>query len=97
MKILIVEDDLTSMTLADSILVKENHNTIQAKSVKEAKLKIVESPKIDMILCDIFLPDADGFNLIKFVRNNPVLSKIRIVMCSTMSDKTAILKSLKMK
>ncbi len=96
MKILIIEDDPASMVLANGILSGEGHETLLSQSVEDAYSQLKRNPFINMILCDIFLPGANGYDLIKFVKKTPRLSNIPIFMCSSLNDKDAIIKSLKL-
>jgi len=80
-KILIIEDDPASMVLANGILSGEGHETLLSQSVEDAYSQLKRNPFINMILCDIFLPGANGYDLIKFVKKTPRLSNIPIFMC----------------
>jgi DNA-binding response OmpR family regulator len=60
-RILIVEDDsLILSSLARALVGKGFHVEI-ASSVREANL----SPKVDLVLCDLGLPDGDGLLLVR--------------------------------
>ena len=96
MKILIIDNDLTSMVLANEILSNEDHETLLSESVEDAYSQLKRIPFIDMILCDVFLKVANGLDLVKFVKKTPKLSNIPIFMYSSLNDKDAIIKSLKL-
>ena len=82
-KILIVED---SSYLADSLvdmLELKNHHAIVAASGKEAvELALTEEP--DLILLDIRLPDFDGYEVFRRIRNTQwgATAKIMVLTAS---------------
>ncbi len=73
--ILIVEDESSVNRAIEFTLSKENYTVYQAYTLKEANQIFVEH-EIDMILCDVNLPDGNGLEWIKQLRkhtNIPVI------------------------
>lgn len=66
--VLIVEDDLTSYNYLDEILSDARINCIHAKSGKEAIELFNQNIRIDLILMDIQLPEMDGYQVTKLIR-----------------------------
>jgi CheY-like chemotaxis protein len=75
-RVLFVEDEISILILAESVLQGLGHSTLSAASVSEA-LALFEKPeKIDLLFTDIRLPEGDlsGFELAKAAREkNPNL------------------------
>lgn len=71
-KILIVEDNLDIHNLIKEILENEKYNTSSAYSGTEA-LMILEKEQIDLILLDLMLPELNGEEIIKKVKNIPII------------------------
>lgn len=68
MKILIIEDDVPLTIIYEQICKATGHETFIAKSGGEA-LNLIESDKeIGVILLDRHLPDTDGFEICKSIR-----------------------------
>lgn len=65
--ILIVEDENSVNRGIEFTLKKEGYIIYAAKKIKEAKA-IFEKETIDMIICDINLPDGSGLDFIKYIR-----------------------------
>ena len=77
-KILIVEDDETSLYLARFILEKNGYEVIEARDGLEAFDKTSkETP--DLILMDMQLPKLDGYEATRRIKAEEKLSKIPIV------------------
>ncbi|MGD9107785.1 MAG: ATP-binding protein [Gammaproteobacteria bacterium] len=67
LNVLLVEDDTLAQMVALTILQKD-FNIDVAETGKEA-VKLVSSKKYDIILMDIGLPDIDGYEVTKRIRN----------------------------
>ena len=65
--ILIVEDDITYSMILKTWLTKKGFQVQSASSIARAQ-KMVESDAIDLILSDLRLPDRDGIDLLKWMR-----------------------------
>ncbi len=74
--ILIVEDDKELRELFSTVLLKNGYKTTGAKDGIEA-LNVLDKEYIDLIISDIMMPNMDGFELIKSIRdaqfNLPIL------------------------
>lgn len=66
-KILLVEDNETIILGLKYLLEQEQFNVIVSKTIKEAQ-KALHDEKFDLILLDITLPDGNGFDICKKVK-----------------------------
>lgn len=76
--ILIVEDDLQIQRFVKYIIEKENYKVHVAGNAQSA-LSMIVSEKIDLVILDLGLPDFDGMEVIKKVRE---WSEIPIIVVS---------------
>lgn len=83
-KILIVDDTEANRYILSTILAKEGFQVIEALTGKEALSKAQEKP--DLILMDINLPDINGFDVCRKIKNSPDLKAIPILLLSVSSD-----------
>ena len=85
--ILIVEDDKNLRRLIGTVLKQNGFNVFSANDGEQA-LEILESTKADLIICDIMMPNMDGYELTSSLRdaeyNMPILM---ITAKDTMEDK----------
>lgn len=71
-KILIIEDDTSIHNLIKELLTKNNYQVISAYSGTEA-IYILEKHQIDLILLDLMLPGLTGEEIIKKVKEIPII------------------------
>ena len=68
-KILIVDDDIDSSTIQQSIAKKLGYYTQIAINGLDA-IKFIKQDPPDIILLDIFMPEMDGYETIKYLETN---------------------------
>jgi len=77
-KILVVEDNETNMYLISFMLKKNGFEVIKARTGKEGiDLAIKEKP--DLVLMDFRLPDIDGLEATRIIRDSEANDKIPII------------------
>ena len=65
--ILVVEDDHNVRKLYGTILEQNGFNPVLAEDAKEA-LELMDHTYVDLIVLDVMLPDMDGFQFAKLIR-----------------------------
>jgi DNA-binding response OmpR family regulator len=80
-KILVLDDEPNITNLVSSILELEGYESLKANTVKEA-LEILDKnwKDIKIMICDYRMPEMDGLEFIKKVRQNPLYNNIDILM-----------------
>jgi len=81
--VLVVEDDETINKMICAKLKQENFKTFQAFDGEEA-LNIMDREHIDLIICDIMMPNMDGYELTRELRS--VHNTIPILMVTAKSQ-----------
>ncbi|RXJ85547.1 GGDEF domain-containing response regulator [Arcobacter cloacae] len=82
--ILIVDDMQVNLTILSEILKNKYHIKI-AKSGKKA-LEIVENSNIDLVLLDIVMPELDGYEVCKILKNSEKSKDIPVIFVTANSD-----------
>ncbi|MCT7580305.1 GGDEF domain-containing response regulator [Aliarcobacter butzleri] len=76
---ILVVDDMTTTLLLLHDLLKDTYEVKIAKSGTKA-LEILESPNdIDLILLDIEMPDINGYDVLRKIKNNDTIKNIPII------------------
>lgn len=86
MKILIVDDDnYTRNMMATHVQRHTSSEVLAARKGKEA-LKLIRQHGPDMVLLDINLPDANGFDVLKEIRQTYSLLELPVVMMTPFTE-----------
>jgi len=93
--ILAVDDEEDILELIDYNLKKEGYEVILARSGNEA-LKTIQTNMPDLILLDLMLPDIDGFDICKIVKNNSKTAHIPIIMLTAKGEDADIVSGLEL-
>jgi PAS domain S-box-containing protein len=83
--VLVVEDDKDIAELIGRHLVSHGYQVSIAGRAQEA-LEKARAHQPNLITLDIYLPDADGFELLQQLKNDPITRDIPVVIVSVMSD-----------
>jgi CheY-like chemotaxis protein len=86
MKILVVEDEPSSLKLAHLVLVADGHDVTQAEAAEQAMDEIVRSQP-DVILLDLELPGIDGLTLARNLKRDSKTQHIAIVAITAYPEK----------
>lgn len=80
-KILIVDDEPNIVMSLEYIFKKENFEVFIARDGAEA-IDIVENDIPDIIILDIMMPNVDGFQVLKYLKDKDELSQIKVIFLS---------------
>lgn len=72
--VLLVDDDERNLYSISSILESEGIEVIAAKSGAQALSQLVNNPQVDLMLLDIMMPEMDGYEVLKRLREDPQLN-----------------------
>lgn len=94
-KILIVDDIPKNIELAANILQTKNYNITFAKSGPSA-LQKVESIDFDLILLDVMMPEMDGFEVCRRLKNNKKTRDIPVIFLTAKSETENVVKGFEL-
>lgn len=92
--VLLVEDDLADVALAKSILHASGHFEITHQSSVTAAVDYLHDRSVDVILTDLSLPDARGFDSI--VRLQRACPNVPLLALSGMADESVALQAVRL-
>lgn len=85
-KILIVDDDQSVVDVLSQALAAEDRVIRQAHDGKSA-LNWIGKERFDLVICDLMMPKAHGFQLIEWVRANPECCNTKIMVLTAKSHR----------
>jgi DNA-binding response OmpR family regulator len=83
--ILIVDDEPDIRSILDILLKSDGYNTMLADSGKSALDQVAQKVP-DLILLDIIMPDMDGYQVARQLRQDPATKNIPIIMVSARNE-----------
>ena len=80
-QLLLIDDDPNLILLVKDYLEFRGYEVTTAENGREA-LDILEQATPDMIICDVMMPEMDGYTLVEHVRQEPKTSWIPVLFLS---------------
>lgn len=80
-RVLVVDDSLSVRKMVERALESKGLEVIAASSGAEA-MERLDSAMPDLIVCDVVMPDVDGYRICEFVRDHPVLAGTPVLLIS---------------
>jgi CheY-like chemotaxis protein len=90
----VVEDDPVLAKVTRTLLSLSGFDVRNAHNRAEVVAEIRRPPIPDLILLDVMLPDADGFDILQRVRQHPALKDVPVIMLTGKATREAVLKGL---
>lgn len=91
--ILIIDDDNSSRSLLKRIISIEGFKVIDCQDYKSAK-QVLLKEEVNLIICDVRLPDANGVDLIKQLKTNfPQTEIVLLTAFGNIGDSVAAMKN----
>lgn len=84
-KILIIDNDAYSLLLISDFLLFNNFQVITTDN-SQASLQIAKEQQPDLIICEIDMPQLDGYEVLRQLRNEPTTSSIPVLLLTFETD-----------
>lgn len=85
--IAVVDDEPDILELVSIHLKKAGYKSVEFES-GENFFEYLKKHKVDLVILDLMLPDSDGFEICKYLKNNKNYSDIPVIMLTARSDET---------
>ena len=80
-KVLVVDDSITVRKVVERALEARSIQVLSAASGLEA-IERIEREAPDLVICDVIMPDKDGYEICAFVKTHPELGKTPVLLIS---------------
>lgn len=88
-RLLVVDDDERNLQILDNLLREENYQVFLANDA-EGALNILAQTAIDLILLDIVMPQVDGFEICRMLKEREDTSNIPVIFITGRKDTDSI-------
>jgi diguanylate cyclase (GGDEF)-like protein len=92
-KILVIEDDKTIRASLVKILQNEEFDVNSAEN-GQIGLQLAKQRLPDIIICDVMMPELDGYQLLNILRNEPLTAAIPFIFLTSKATKADIRKGM---
>jgi two-component system chemotaxis response regulator CheY len=86
-KALVVDDSKTIRIIIRRILIELGYEVCEATNGREA-LEVIEADKaaVELVLADWNMPEMNGLELVKRLRQDPELASLKVIMVTTETE-----------
>ena len=93
--ILVVDDDPDLQKLVRTYLSLEGYKMRAALKRDDILVALRQQPPPDLVLLDVQLPDANGFDILDKMRHHPVLKSMPVIMLTAEATRESVLRGLR--
>ena len=94
-KVAIIEDDISIVQMYQTKFVSEGYK-VETAGNGEAGLELISRFKPDIVLLDIMMPNMNGLDMLRKLRNLPEGRTIKVLVLTNMGDSETATKVYKM-
>ncbi|MBF2073851.1 MAG: response regulator [Synechococcales cyanobacterium C42_A2020_086] len=84
--VLVVDDAVTLRRTMALFLEREGFRVLQAQDGQEAVEQLQQMPSVQLIICDIEMPNMNGFEFLSYRRQHPSLASVPVVILTSRSN-----------
>jgi len=92
-KILVIEDNLEVRENLCEILELDSYEVVPAENGKIGVEKAL-SERPDLIICDVMMPELDGYGVLKILNKNPLVNHIPFIFLTAKAEKADMRKGM---
>jgi len=93
--ILVIEDDAVTRNLFLDSLKTEGYDTISAENGRIG-IQLAQEHLPDLVICDIIMPDMDGYDVLNALRQDPLTAIIPFIFLTGSDTKDALRKGMEL-
>ncbi len=94
-RVLIVDDNRMNRMKLSRSLVQQGHATAEAVNGREA-LELLRAETFDLVLLDILMPEVDGFQVLREMKDDRVLRDLPVIVISAMDEMDSVVRCIEM-
>ncbi len=94
LEVLVIDDDPDICNLLQMYLKLEGFETRTAGNRDEIVAALRRTPLPDLVLLDVWMPDANGFDVLAKMRQHPALKGLPVIMLTAEATRAAVLRGI---
>ncbi len=93
--VLVVDDMETNRDLLSRRLERQGHQVTVAENGRQAIDLLLQHP-FDLVLCDVTMPEMDGYQVLAYLKEDPVLRHVPIIMVSAVTEVESVVRCIEL-
>jgi|GEM_PF-392807 len=93
--ILVVDDNETNRDMLSRRLEREGYPVVVAENGRRA-LEMIQARKFDLVLLDMMMPEMNGYQVLEYMKMDPTLRHIPVIMISAMDEIDSVVRCIEM-
>lgn len=85
-KILVIEDEPEMRRNITALLRYHNYEPVAAENGRQG-IEVARREKPDLILCDVMMPELDGYGVVQALQSEPTLARIPFIFLTAKGEK----------
>ncbi len=90
-QILVVDDNRINRLKLSRALTQRGHAVSEAENGREA-LEMLRSELFDLVLLDILMPEVDGFQVLREMKDDTTLRDVPVIVISALEEMDSVVK-----
>ena len=95
-RVLVVEDDDGTAALIEKTLHSGRLRTLRARNRLEIGRALAAKPLPHLVLLDVMLTDANGFDVLNRIRQHPALAALPVLMLTSLGERKDVARGLQL-
>ncbi len=92
---LVVDDIEANRDLLSRRLQRQGHSVVVAENGREA-IDLLRNQQFDLILCDIMMPEMNGYQVLEYLKADDALRHIPVIMISALDDIESVVRCIEL-
>jgi class 3 adenylate cyclase len=92
---LVVDDVEANRDLLSRRLQRQGHTVVVAENGRQA-IDLLQSQTFDLILCDIMMPEMNGYEVLQHIKADPDLRHLPVIMISALDDIDSVVRCIEL-
>jgi len=93
--LLVVDDNATNRDMLSRRLEREGYTVAEAENGRRA-LEMIAADKFDLVLLDILMPEMDGYEVLRCLKDNEKWRDIPVIMISALDEIGSVVRCIEM-
>jgi DNA-binding NarL/FixJ family response regulator len=91
--VIVIDDEPSARATTHAQLVREGYDLLLVESGRAA-LQLLDSPAADLVVCDIMMPELDGYDVTRAFKAHDAWRYVPLILLTALGERDAIVRGL---